>query len=160
MELHGSEIFHTIAEERGGVAAIHTAFNEFPAGVSAHYEFYKRIVLADDLPLCRAERELLALKTSEANECPYCIGHHRAAFENTKTSSLSPERALALESLARTLTKEPWKASALKSTFLSGGFNEDEWQHAIMIVAYFNFANRCAHAMNLSLEENFEPTCK
>lgn len=160
MERHEFEVFRTIAEERGGLAEIHSAFKEFPDGVAAHYEFYKRLVLADDLPLGRSEREFLALKTSETNECPYCIGHHRTAFENNKTATPNRKRALALESLARTLTNEPWRASALKSTFLGSGFNEGEWQHAIMIVGYFNFANRCAHAMNLSLEKNFESTCK
>lgn len=155
-----SSVFETIQRERNGVAAIHSAFGDFPAGVAAHYEFYKQLVLKDSLPLTRAEREFLAWKTSEANECPYCIGHHYAAFQGASSSSIEPAKANALERLALSLTKEMWKANALKPMFLDSGFSEPEWQHAIMVVAYFNFANRCAHAMNLQLEENFQSTCE
>jgi len=35
-----------------------------------------------------------------------------------------------------------------------------EFEHAVMVVSYFNLANRCAHAMGLELEANFEKTCR
>ncbi|MGE3760308.1 MAG: carboxymuconolactone decarboxylase family protein [Pseudobdellovibrionaceae bacterium] len=155
-----SDIFKKIYEERGGVARIHSSFEAFPEGVSAHYQLYKQLILADGLPLSRAEREFLATKTSEANKCPYCIGHHQAALKNFTSDPIASDRALALEILAETLTKNMWKTSLMRKSFLAAGFNESEWQHAIMVVAYFNFANRCAHAMGLELEENFQLTCK
>lgn len=154
------DIFQRIREERGDVAKIHSSFEAFPAGVSAHYQFYKQIILADDLPLPRAEREFLAVKTSEANKCPYCIGHHQAALNNFASNSIALSRAYALEILAETLTKNAWKANLLRQNFLDAGFTDSEWQHAVMIVAYFNFANRCAQAMGLELEANFQVTCK
>lgn len=154
-----TNIFETIQRERNGVASIHSEFSKFPAGVAAHYEFYKRLVLDDGLPLTRVEREFLAFKTSEANECPYCIGHHRAAFDKISTTRIEQSRIKPLEHLAYTLTKEAWKAHLLAPMFLEAGFSPAEWQHAVMIVSYFNFANRCAHAMNLQLEENFQTTC-
>jgi len=52
-----------------------------------------------------------------------------------------------------------WRTNSLKRSFIEAGFSEAEWQHAVMVVAYFNFANRCAHAMGLELEENFHFTC-
>lgn len=154
------DIFRKIREERGGVAKIHSSFEAFPEGVSAHFYFYEQIILANNLPLSRAEREFLAVKTSEANECPYCIGHHRAAYENFTSSPINPVRENALRTLAETLSKTMWKANPQKKNFLDAGFTEAEWQHAVMVVAYFNFANRCAHAMGLELEENFQTTCR
>ncbi len=159
MQTGRHEIFQVIDRERNGIASIHAAFQEFPEGVSAHYQLYKQIVLSDGLPLSRAEREFLAVKTSEANKCPYCIEHHKSALDKLGADSLPEGRADALRDLAEILTKEMWKASALKKSFISSGFSEAEWQHAVMIVAYFNFANRCAHAMGLELEENFQATC-
>jgi len=154
------EIFELIRDERGGVANIHRAFDQFPQGVSAHYFFYRQILLADNLPLDRKEREFLAVKTSEANQCPYCIGHHTAAFESIDTGSIRNQRLVALEKLAYTLTREPWKSGLIKDLFLSSGFTSAQWQHAVMIVSYFNFANRCAHAMSLELEDNFKDSCR
>ncbi|MGE0525600.1 MAG: carboxymuconolactone decarboxylase family protein [Bdellovibrionales bacterium] len=159
MKTGKDEIFQTIHKERNGVASIHTAFKDFPEGVAAHYQLYKQIVLVDDLPLPRVEREFLAVKTSEANKCPYCVGHHQSALDNFATALINPNRANTLQTLAETLTKTMWKASLLRTSFLESGFTEAEWQHAIMIVAYFNFANRCVHAMGLELEENFQATC-
>lgn len=160
MQNGGHEIFQVIHRERNGVASIHTAFQEFPEGVSAHYQLYKQIILSDGLPLPREEREFLAVKTSEANKCPYCIGHHQSALDRFDPNSISENRAGLLQKLAETLTTEMWKASALKKSFIAAGFSEAEWQHAVMIVAYFNFANRCVHAMGLELEENFQATCE
>lgn len=157
---NNSDIFKKIYEERGGVAEIHSSFEAFPEGVSAHYQFYKQLILADGLPLSRAEREFLAIKTSEANKCPYCISHHQAALKNFSSAPIASDRALALEILAETLTKSTWKSSTIRQSFLDAGFTESEWQHAVMVVAYFNFANRCAHAMGLELEENFQLTCR
>jgi len=153
-------IFETIEKERGGVAEIHKAFFDFPEGVRAHYQFYKEIMLSDNLPLKRAEREFLAVKTSEANACPYCISHHEATLQNFSTDGFVGKRKDALESLAAKLTKEPWKAQPLLSMFAEAGFSPAEWQHAVMIVSYFNFANRCAHAMSLEIENDFEKTCR
>lgn len=155
-----SEIFETIRAERGGLADIHSAFKSFPVGVAAHYDFYKRLVLAPNLPLPRRDREYLAWKTSEANSCPYCVGHHKSAFQASEETSLDSVRRAALDHLANELTKCSWKASQVKSAFFKAGYSEAQWSHAVMVVSYFNFANRCAHAMNLELEEGFEATCK
>lgn len=159
MKAASAEIFEKIRKERNGLASIHTAFGDFLPGVSAHYEFYKSIMLERDLPLSRAEREFLAWKTSEANQCPYCIGHHQAAFSQSSAAEISSDRAKAFEDLARSSSLEPWKSSAAVSALKKAGLDEPELQHAVMVVAYFNFANRCAHAMGLELEPNFETTC-
>lgn len=152
------EAYSQIEAERGGLATIHTSFSEFPEGILAHYQFYKSIMLQEGLPLERADREHLAVGVSKANACPYCIAHHEEALKNTKTK-VDENRARALDLLAETLTRTPWKSSALHSDFLTSGFTEAQWQHAIMVVSYFNFVNRCAHARGLAIEADFESTC-
>lgn len=116
-------------------------------------------MLAESLPLSRLEREFLAMTVSEANTCPYCIGHHTEAFKNTDGEIESNKKA-ALKEAAIALTLKPHTASAFASRFLAAGFSPAAWQHAVMVISYFNFANRCAHAMGLELETNFEATCK
>ncbi len=155
-----STILDEIKSERGAVANIHSAFSEYPEGIKAHYDFYRAVVLGDG-PLPREEREWLATETSIANECPYCYRHHTSAFEkNGGNQQFLSRRMELLGQLATTLTKSYWKAKILKDDFVAEGFTESEWQHATMIVSYFNFANRCAHAMDLEIESNFEESCK
>ena len=152
------DIYSQIETERGGLASIHTSFSEFPGGIYAHYQFYKSIMLEDGLPLERADREFLAVEVSKANSCPYCIAHHSEALKNTQTQ-VDTTKLRTLSSLAEILTKMPWKASALHPDFLASGFTEAQWQHAIMVVSYFNFVNRCAHARGLEIESHFASTC-
>lgn len=157
--MNKDDIYKLIQGERGGLAQIHTSFSEFPEGILAHYHFYKSIMLKEELPLSRVQRELLAVEVSKANSCPYCIAHHSEALSNTN-ESVEEEKAKVLSSLAEVLTRTPWKASAIHADFIGSGFAEAQWQHAIMVVSYFNFVNRCAHARGLELEINFESTCK
>jgi AhpD family alkylhydroperoxidase len=152
-------ILQTIQRERGGVASIHSSFSEFPEGIEAHYQMYRALVLQDGLPLPRHEIELLATATSEANVCPYCITHHSEALKNLN-ATIPPAREALLRKLALILTTNPWKSSLLQDEFLSGGFTKAEWQHAVMVVSYFNFANRCVHALGLQVETNFAETCR
>ena len=156
------EVYLRIKKERGGIASIHSAFEKIPDGIEAHYDFYQRIFLDGTLPLSRFEREFLAVETSKNNECSYCIGHHEEALKNQVypgEEEIEKPKREALRTLAGVLTKEPYKACVLKSSFLKAGYGEAEFQHAVFVVSYFNFANRLAHAMELELEEDFKTTC-
>lgn len=158
MVSEAENIFEKIEKERGGVAKIHTAFSDFPKGISAHYYFYNALILSDDLPLARGEREFIAYRTSEENNCPYCTGHHKAAFKTTQIE-LDAKIQDILGDFSRIISKEPWKSSLFKDIFLSNGFTEAQFQHAVMVASYFNFVNRCAFAMGLDLEDGFEKMC-
>lgn len=148
------EIFDKISQERGMVSKIYSEFKDFPQSVVAHFEMNKALILSDG-PLPREEREYLAFKTSEANKNIYCSTHHKTAYENFKTTG--PKKIL--EELAVTLTKEPNQTSWLKDRFIAQGYNEAQWQHAVNIIAYFNYTNRLAFGMNIKIEENFEKSC-
>lgn len=158
MTFETGNIFEKIKKERGGVANIHTAFSKFPIGISAHYDFYKSLILNDDLPLGRAEREFIAYRISEENNCSYCINHHKAAFRTTKIG-LDESIQVVLSDFSRVISKEPWKSSLFNEVFLNNGYTEAQFQHAVMVASYFNFVNRCAFAMGLELEEDFEKMC-
>jgi AhpD family alkylhydroperoxidase len=154
-----SEILKVISAERGGVAEIHTAFKDFPQGLWAHYQFYKQIMLDEPLPLARTEREYLAMEVSQANTCPYCIAHHTEAYKNSGGTIAEIKKA-ALQDAAKILTLKPYAAAPVEDNFKRVGFSSAQWQHAVMVISYFNFANRCAHATGLQVEANFAETCK
>lgn len=74
-------IFKKIEEERGMVARIYSDFSCFPESVEAHFSLNKAIMLAEEAPLPREERELLAYVTSQQNRNMYCENHHKKDFE-------------------------------------------------------------------------------
>mmetsp|Transcript_935 Transcript_935/g.2677 ORF Transcript_935/g.2677 Transcript_935/m.2677 type:complete len:159 (-) Transcript_935:71-547(-) len=149
-------IFAEIEDKRGGLAEIHTAFRDFPQGVRAHFDLYEGIMLADGLPLSRVEREVIAVAVSRANECAYCVAHHSEAL--AQAGGIDESKAKLLTDLGTTLTLKPADAPQLKPAFLEA-FTPAQFQHAVMVVSYFNFANRCAFAMGLQIEQGFQDTC-
>ncbi len=157
------QLLDKIQDKRGSIASSHSSFSQFPTGIEAHFEFYEKTLLQEDLPLSRAEREWLAVETSRANACPYCIGHHSQALSNHLKENESqlegPKREL-FSSFAKTLTLEPWKAKVFQKKFQDQGLTQAQWQHAVFVVSYFNMANRLAHAMDLQLEPDFQSSCK
>jgi hypothetical protein len=64
-------IIKKITKERGGLANIHRSYEDFPIGMEAHYEFYSKVMLAENLPLNREQREWLAVETSKANRIAF-----------------------------------------------------------------------------------------
>lgn len=151
-------IFRKIEEERGMVAKIYSDFSGFPQSVEAHFSLNKALMLSEDAPLPRAERELLAYVTSEQNKNVYCGTHHKKAYENYE-KGMDQNRVSVLLKLAVELTLRPALSAGLKDEFLAVGFTEAEWQHAVNIVSYFNFTNRLAFAMDMKLEDGFEKSC-
>lgn len=151
------EVYADILSERNDVAEIHQAYASFPQGMQAHYQFYKKVILSQFGPLQRGEREYLAVKTSEFNACRYCIEHHSEALRKFEVP-LNLERMKFYEDLVEVITITPWKASPFKERALEVGLSEAEYSHAVMIISYFNMANRLAFAQGIKLEENFKIT--
>lgn len=157
-----TEINKKLESERGGVANIHKAFYALPEMIAAHYDFYKNMIIAENLPLDRVEREYLAVLTSSHNSCRYCYNHHLIALEKNILKlgkAIQEDRKIFFQDIAKTLTLTPERASSLKDAAIESGFNNAEYAHMVVIVAYFAMANRLAFGMGIELEENFERLC-
>lgn len=42
----------------------------------------------------------------------------------------------------------------------AAGFNKAQWLHSVMVISYFNMANRIAFATGIELEDDFQQTCR
>ncbi|MBT6326749.1 MAG: hypothetical protein HOJ35_12340 [Bdellovibrionales bacterium] len=153
------QLFNRIRLKRKEVASIHREFAAFPEGIEAHFEFYEKIILAEDLPLSRSEREYLAILSSEENSCQYCIEHHQEVFRNYDLQ-IEEKRISFYKNLVTTLSKEPWKAVVFKKRAFEVGLSSAEYAHTVMIIGYFNMANRLVFGLDIQLEENFKKTCQ
>ncbi|HLD77800.1 MAG TPA: hypothetical protein VJB16_02100 [archaeon] len=155
------DVFGAIRRERGAVPSLFAEFESYPEGAKAHFDLYRLLILAPG-PLPRAERERILMEASLANECPYSFRHASQALEfirETQGETQPSRRQELLSLLAIHVSKEPRRASALRPEFDAAGFTPAEWQQAVMIASYANFANRIAETMDLALEEGFEATC-
>jgi len=65
-----AEVYAEISERAGEVAEIYQAQSLSPRTMAAHDRLYRELMFGRN-PLSRAQRELLALAVSQANDCHY-----------------------------------------------------------------------------------------
>lgn len=64
---------------RGKLANVHMIQSLNPPTIVSHMNLYMDIMFGPS-PLKRYQREMLGVVVSAANECDYCIAHHRNAL--------------------------------------------------------------------------------
>ncbi|MCI0750339.1 MAG: peroxidase-related enzyme [Flammeovirgaceae bacterium] len=76
-ELRG--IYDHLVATRGKLADVHKIQSLNPPSVLSHMNLYKDIMFGQS-PLKRYQREMIAVVVSDANQCEYCMKHHREAL--------------------------------------------------------------------------------
>ncbi len=157
--------YEVVKEYRGDIANVFQAHSLRPETMLGHLQFYMSLMFAKD-GLDRAEREILAVVVSAANNCSYCVLHHSDALRKYEKNvglvqrlgrgevpdELSP-RAKALAKYARKLTKQSFAIvesdiEALREADLS----DDEILLANLITSYYNFVNRLVDGLGVEME--------
>lgn len=124
---------------------------------NAHYDE----LMKGDSGLSKAEREMIAVVVSVANECAYCIAAHSAALRKlTKDAALSdliasdhrkaaiPERLKTALDYAVKLTREPTKMSAADVQQLrDAGWSDEDVMDIAEVTGMFNMSNRMASGL-------------
>lgn len=161
-------IYDDLIKSRGQLAAVHMIQSLRPESIVKHMDLYMEIMYAKS-ELSRAEREMMAVVVSTANNCKYCQTHHGAALNmywknNEKVKILSTnyhslaltEKQMALCDYAWKLTKNPEKANDtnLISQLKTVGLSDSACLDATLVIAYFNFVNRIVLGHQIGLETN------
>jgi uncharacterized peroxidase-related enzyme len=158
-------VYDRVASSRGKVANILKVHSLRPKTLQAHHDLYRELLFART-DLSRAERELIAVVVSDANDCAYCVEHHRAAlnayWDNDRIDAVLQgedkdvlsEREQALAAYARALTTAPSAVTEDDVAALRDkGLSDTAILDTAMVTSYFNFVNRMA----LGLGVNFTP---
>lgn len=160
------EIYDDLVNTRGKLADVHKIQSLRPESIVKHMDLYMEIMYSKS-KLSRAEREMIAVVVSAANECEYCQVHHAEAVmhywkDEEKVEQLRndyrqlklTDRERVLCDYGHTLTVNPGQAG-----------KEDQTQHlrvalipdeaildATLVIAYFNFVNRIVLSLQVELE--------
>jgi len=160
------EIYNHLIATRGKLADVHMIQSLNPATVLSHMNLYKDIMFGHS-PLKRYQREMLSVVVSVANQCEYCIKHHKEALvhywkSESRVESLIQQREdpqlsdedKALCIYAREMTMQPELSSSHKTDALrNAGFSDRAILDATLVVSYFNFVNRIVLALGLEINE-------
>jgi uncharacterized peroxidase-related enzyme len=157
-----------IAERSGFVPNVFLALAHRTAELRAFLDYHDALMERDS-GLTKAEREMIVVATSAANDCLYCVVAHGAILRirakdphladqiaaNWRTAPVTG-RQRAMLRFAVKLARTPEALEPTDLEELSGhGFSaEDVWDIG-MITALFALSNRMAHLMDLQPNPEF-----
>ena len=157
-----------IVEKSGFVPNIFRALGRRPAELRAFLDHHDALMDSDD-GLSKAERELVVVATSGANDCPYCVVAHGAILRiRAKDPHLAdlvathprgcalPARQRAMVDLALVLARDPGAfGEADLRAARAAGLSDDEIWDVGAITALFAMSNRLAHLFALRPNDEF-----
>jgi uncharacterized peroxidase-related enzyme len=162
------EIYDDLLNKRGKLAEVHKIQSLNPATIVHHMDLYMSIMYARS-PLSRAQREMIAVVVSAANNCEYCQVHHKQALLHywkdefrvhalaSAYTTIGLEGAdLVLCELAFYLTTTPADAQVAKAIdkLKKLGYEDRAILDAHLVIAYFNFVNRLVLGLGVELEND------
>lgn len=149
--------YQRLVQERGRVANILRVHSLRPEAMLHHLDLYMGLLFGPG-GLSRRQRELIAVVVSRANQCDYCVSHHREAlarylkdeavldavcadFREAELSAADRALATYADKLTRApATVTPQDLDALRTA----GFEDADVLLCNLVAAYFNFVNRIA----------------
>jgi uncharacterized peroxidase-related enzyme len=157
-----------IAEKSGFVPNVFLGMTHRPAELRAFLDYHDALMERDS-GLSKAEREMVVVATSAANDCLYCVVAHGAILRvrardseiadriaaNWRTAPVT-ERQHVMLAFAVKLARTPENLDAGDFTALrSHGFSDDDIWDIGAITGFFAFSNRMAHLMDLQPNPEF-----
>ncbi|MEX3921172.1 MULTISPECIES: peroxidase-related enzyme [Paraburkholderia] len=166
---HAAELFERFRRQYGFVPNWLAALAVNPDTASRLVAFYEHLFDPHRSRLTAAERELIAVVTSAANTCSYCVFNHTQSLATALGDTVRAQRIAqgwhhvrldpkeaALAGIAEQLTREPGLVddSALQRLH-DLGFTREAVVEILEISAFFNYANRLTIALNVVPDDQF-----
>ncbi len=162
------EVYKEIEKQRGQVAEVLKIQSLRPESIVQHMDLYLEIMFSRS-ELSRAQREMIAVVVSVANNCTYCAIHHSSALnhywkDDSKIELLKtdyrelelPKKDLILCKYAEEVTLRPQNLEEVDPSALlkDCGYSDSAILDITLVVSYFNFVNRMVLSLGVELEKD------
>lgn len=140
-----------------------------PEMFRAFFTMHELLMDSESPGLSKADRELIAVATSAANDCTYCVVAHGAILRirdkdpeiadavaiDHRKAGLDDRRRALVDYVVR-LARTPEQVGPSDTEALAAhGFSEADIADIVGIVGFFAFSNRWAHAFDLRPNPEF-----
>eukprot|EP00118_Oscarella_pearsei_P025171 m.307652 g.307652 ORF g.307652 m.307652 type:complete len:212 (+) comp42584_c0_seq1:35-670(+) len=156
-----------VAEKSGFVPNVFRALAHRPDEFRSFFQFYETVVTKEN-NLTKAEKEMIIVATSSANECNYCVTAHGAILRiyskapplseqiatNYKMADITDRQKAMLEFALVVAKGKDVSDEAFAKLEKHGIDKETAWDVG-SIAALFALSNRMAHLMALKPNEEF-----
>jgi uncharacterized peroxidase-related enzyme len=162
------ERIQAVSEKTGFVPNVFLALARRPDEFRAFFAYYDAVMLREG-GLTKAEKEMIVVATSAANQCPYCVVAHGALLRLISKDPLLGDRvavnyrAADLDRRQRAMLDAALKLATAPQSFgdddvqnlLACGFTKEDVWDIGAITSLFALSNRMAHLTDMRPNEEF-----
>jgi len=157
-----------VQEKAGFVPNVFLAFGHRPAELRAFMDYHDALMLRDG-GLSKAEREMIVVATSAANDCLYCVVAHGAILRvvakqprlsdqvatNYRKAEITPRQRAMLDFALKVCTASHTVDESDFERLRGHGFGDEDIWDIGAIAALFALSNRMASLVSLRPNEEF-----
>jgi uncharacterized peroxidase-related enzyme len=162
------ERIQAVRDKTGFVPNVFLALARRPDEFRAFFAYYDALMLREG-GLSKAEKEMIVVATSAANQCPYCVVAHGALLRlfarnpllgdqvavNYRAADLGPRQRAMLDAALKLATAPQSFGEQDIQMLLAHGFTrEDVWDIGA-ITSLFALSNRMAHLTDMRPNDEF-----
>ena len=157
-----------VQEKAGFIPNVFAALARRPAEFRAFFAYYDALMLKENA-LSKAEKEMIVVATSGANNCVYCVVSHSAMLRiyakqpliadqiavNYRKANLPPRQRAMLDFAMKVATESHTISDADFAALKEHGFNDDDAWDIGAITAFFALSNRMANMTGMMPNAEF-----
>jgi len=157
-----------VQEKAGFIPNVFLALAHRPDEFRAFFAYHDALMLRDS-GLTKAEREMIVVATSGANDCPYCVVAHGAILRvyarnplvadqvavNHRKADITPRQKAMLDFAIKVAMRAAELAEADYDQLRGHGFSEEDIWDIGAIAAFFALSNRMAALIDMRPNDEF-----
>jgi uncharacterized peroxidase-related enzyme len=158
-----------VQAKAGFVPNVFLAFSHRPAEARAFFAWHDALLLKESATLSKAEREMIIVATSAANDCLYCVVAHGALLRvyakqplladqvatNYRKADLTERQRAMLDFALKVCTDSGALVESDYAALHAHGFSDDDIWDIGAITALFGLSNRMANLLSLRPNAEF-----
>ncbi len=157
-----------VQEKSGFVPNVFLALSHRPAEFRAFFAYHDALMEKDG-GLSKAEREMVVVATSSANQCLYCVVAHGAILRiraknprladqvatNYRTAEITPRQTAMLDFALKVSQRSHAVDDADFATLHAQGFSDEDIWDIAAVAAFYGLSNRMASVTDMRPNEEF-----
>jgi uncharacterized peroxidase-related enzyme len=162
------ERIETVQAKSGFIPNVFLALAHRPEEFRAFFAYHDALMNREG-GLSKAEREMIVVATSAANECSYCVIAHGAILRiyarnprvadqiatHYRSAEITPRQRLMLDFAVKLAVAPQTVETSDLDALRAGGFDDDDIWDVGAITGLFALSNRLAHLAGLAPNEEF-----
>ena len=163
------ERIEAVQEKAGFVPNVFLTLAHRPDEFRAFFDYHDALMLREDSQLTKAEREMIVVTTSAANDCQYCVIAHGAILRvyarnpliadqvavNYRKADITPRQKAMLAFALKVCRDAQSIEEADFETLRGHGFDDETIWDIGAISAFFGLSNRMANMINMRPNDEF-----